>query len=328
MPREDAGYSASCMVQTNLWGIDSHGVLRLPIYAARLAKKAVNPNPAMKVLSGENAAVGMLDGDAGLGYVVARAGMRLAMEKAGRFGVGLTLATNSNHFGAAALFTKLAADADMLGLAATNVIPNIGMRGACKPITGNNPVALAAPIPGRPPFCLDISMSAVAGGKLLLAAKKGEKIPFDWAVTKEGRDTDDPKLGFEGILLPLGMHKGFGLSLFIDIITGVLGGGFFLDRLKSMYKHPDEPSGTTHIFIALDPGFFMDRKEFGARMADWANRVKAAPLREGTPALRIPGEIEATVEADRLANGIPVPDELYADLGRLAKEYGLPPLAS
>lgn len=317
----DAATCAQLMVRTNLWGIDSHGVLRLPIYAKRLRSGAVNPSPSIHELQGSGMPIGVVDGDNGLGYLVGRKGMALACEKARQFGIGLVLAVHSNHFGAASLFTTEAAKEGLVAFATTNVIPNIGMKGALKPCVGNNPIAMAAPTGGDFPFSLDISLSAVAGGKLLLAAKKGEKIPRDWAVTRDGRETDDPDEGFKGYLLPVGLHKGYGLALFVDIITGVMSGGPFLDDLKSMYSAPDEGSGTTHLFVAMDPARFGDG--FVGRMKEWAARIKRIPVAEGLEPLLIPGEMEFRKEKERLRGGIPLPSDLLNELKGLSVDLGL-----
>lgn len=322
MPEDDARYAADCMVQTNLWGVDSHGILRAPIYVKRLKNGAVNPAPEISRVAGdEDCVLQVLDGGAGLGYVVARAGMTRAIELARRFGTATVLVRNSNHFGAAALFARMASDAGMIGVAGTNVMPNIGVKGNRKPVAGNNPVAMAAPLGGDFPFCLDISMSAVSGGKLLLAMKNGEKISRDWAVTREGEETDDPKAGFEGFLLAMGMHKGLGLAFFVDILAGVASGGTFGTDMRSMYAHDTVPSGTAHFFYVLDPGRLIGKDEFMRRMRRWATMVRATPMREDTTQM-IPGEIEHITEQRRKREGIPLPVELIDELRSLCTEAG------
>jgi len=321
--KEDAAICAECTILTNLWGVDSHGVLRTPAYIKRVLKGAVNKSANPFYLKGEGGPLAIMDGDAGMGYVVGYRAMDAAVAKAKEFGFGMIVVKNSNHFGAASLFTRRAAEAGMLGIVTTNVIPNIGMPGNKKPVTGNNPLALAAPI-GKPyPFSLDISMSAVAGGKLLLAQKKGDKIPTTWSIDKEGNPTDDPFKGFEGILLPTGMHKGLGMSLFIDIITGVMSGGPFLQNIKSMYKHADEPSLTSHVFCVIDPEFFMEKEEFAERMTQWVDMIKSTPMADSQTEQIIPGEIEYNCEMARRESGIPLPAELFKDLKELEEQFNM-----
>ena len=319
----DARVCADCTVQTNLWGVDSHGILRTPAYIKRVGTGAVNTEQNISYIKGEDGPLSLLSGDDGMGYVVADRGMNAAIEKAKKFGMGTVLVNRSNHFGAAALFTKKAADAGMFGVATTNVVPNIGMPGNKKAVTGNNPVALSAPLCEPYNFSLDISMSAVSGGKLLLAMKKGEKIPTNWAIDTNGNPTDDPKEGFDGIFLPTGMHKGLGMSLFIDMITGVLSGGPFLQNMMGMYKYPDKPSGTTHLFNAIDIEFFMGRREYDERITSWVQMVKDTPMADPSQRQIIPGELEYRTEQERRRDGIPLPDDLVGDLKNLEEELGM-----
>ncbi len=319
MLEEDARVSAELMVKTNLWGIDSHGLLRAGVYYDRLDKKIINPNAKLKTIKDLDGPVAILDGDAGLGYVVGKESVSIAIEKAKKFGISFVLVNNSNHFGAASLYTQMAVEAGLIGMTTTNVVPNIGMKGQVKPSTGNNPIALGFPMKDSFPFSLDISMSAVSGGKLLLAAKNGQKIPTSWALTKEGDETDDPNLGFAGFLLPMGMHKGWGMSLFIDVITGLLANGPYMNNLKSMYKNPNDTSLSTHLFCCIDPTFFMSQEDYDEKIKDWEKMVHATPMKEEGARQIIPGEMEYKKEQERLKNGIPISEELYKDLEEIGK---------
>lgn len=323
MGADAASITSQSLVKTNLWGVDSHGVLRVPVYIKRVQGGAINPEPAIKTVLGGDGPVALLDGGGGMGFVLGMAGIEKAQEQARKFGIGLTLVRNSNHFGAAALYTRMAAENGLIGIATTNVIPNIGMKGNKMPSVGNNPIAMAAPTTGEFPFVLDISLSSVAGGKLLLAAKKGEKIPTDWAVTKEGEETDDPQRGFDGFLLPTGLHKGYGLALFVDLITGLLSGGPFLQGLKSMYKHPDDPSLTTHTFICIDPEYFMKMEEYNERITEWVKMVHDTPMTDEGAKQVIPGEIEYNLANKRRVDGIPLPVQLVEEFEAVAAELGV-----
>ena len=208
---ENAAFFAQSLVDINLWGIDSHGVLRVPIYVKRLKSGACNPQPNIKTIKSA-ITLEVMDGDNGPGQLVARKAMQRAIELANTYNLGMVIAFQSNHFGAAATYTRMAVDAGMVGVAMTNVVQNVVAPGGSKPIIGNNPVSIAVPTFGEFPFVLDISFSAVSGGKLLLASKKGEKIPMDWGTDKDGKPTDDPDVAFKGFLLPTGAHKGLGLA--------------------------------------------------------------------------------------------------------------------
>jgi L-2-hydroxycarboxylate dehydrogenase (NAD+) len=323
MEQRDAVFSANAMVRTNLWGIDSHGVLRLPIYIRRLRSGAVKAKPDIKKIRGSQA-LEVLHGDDGLGFIVGREAMDRAIQLAEKFNVGIVGAIRSNHFGAAALYARMAAERNMVGLAMTNVIPNMVMPGCSKPAVGNNPIAIAAPTFQEFPFVLDVSLSAVAGGKLLLASKKKEKIPLNWATDREGRPTDDPEKGFAGFLLPMGGHKGFGLALAVDILCGVLSGGVFLNEMKGMYHYPDDPSLTGHLMIAINSPSLMDQKEMKSRMESFCKTVKSAPMWDPSQEMLLPGEIEHRTFQDRSKNGIPMPSKLIEELTDLGKELGVP----
>jgi len=322
MSQEDATTCADCMVQTNLWGIDSHGVLRLPIYIKRLLSGAMNPTPKITTVK-DAGALEVMNGDDGCGYVVGRTAMAKAIAKAEQFSIAAVGAMRSNHFGAAALYTKMAADRGLIGISMTNVVPNMVVPGGSKPIVGNNPLAISVPTFGEFPFTLDISLSAVAGGKLLLASKKGEKIPLDWATDKDGKPTDDPDKGFAGFLLPVGGHKGYGLALAIDLLSGLMTGGSYLHDLRGLYKHSDEPSRSGHFFMAINPLALMEKEEFKNKMADFYQQIKCSPMWDEKAEMLMPGEIEYRTDKKRKEEGLILPPELMKELNALAAELGI-----
>lgn len=317
---EDATLTADAIVQTNLWGIDSHGALRVPTYIERLEAGAINGAARPELIHGRGA-IALLDGQDGIGFVVGHAAMSKSIELASQHGVGVVGAINSNHFGAAGLYARLAADRGMIGLSMTNVGPNVVAPGGTRPVIGNNPLAIAVPTYGEPPFTLDISFSAVSGGKLLLASKKGEQIPFDWATDTDGVPTNDPDAGFAGFLLPMGGFKGLGLAYAIDILCGVITGGSFGTDLKGTYSKPLEASKTAHMMIAIDPEAFLSRRELKMRMAAFTAMVKSSPMREVGDEMLLPGEPEYRC-ALRRTGGIPLPVALYDELLTLANRLG------
>lgn len=317
LPAADARAAADDLVTSNLWGVDSHGILRLPIYVERLLNGAVKSHPEIRTVGGRGG-FEVMDGDSGLGFIVGHCAMDRAINLAGEHGVAAVNVRNSNHFGAAGLYVKQATDAGMIALSMTNVGPNLVVPGGAKPITGNNPIAFGAPTPLGFPLILDISMSSVAGGKLLLAKEKGEKIPFGWATDKQGKPTDDPATGFDGFLLPLGGHKGFGLSLMVDILCGVVSGGAFQFDLKSMYAFPEDPSGTSHLMLVIDPDAFLGKATFLDRMGTFCATIKASPMWTDTARMLIPGELEHERLQQRRTHGLPLPGSLLADLTDIA----------
>ncbi len=322
MAEPDAAFCAQSLVQTNLWGVDSHGALRVPIYIKRLRSGAMNPQPQIKTLRGSQG-LEVLDGDDGAGFIVGRETINRAIQLAEQFNIGVVGAIRSNHFGAAGIYGRMATERGMIGIVMTNVIPNVVAPGGSKPITGNNPIALTIPTFGEFPFVLDISLSNVAGGKLLLASKKKEKIPLDWATDKEGRPTDDPDQAFAGFLLPVGGHKGLGLSYAIDILCGLITGGVFQHQMKSMYKHPDDPSLTGHLMIVINPLAIISQEEMKSRMADFYQTIKNSPTWDESLEVMLPGEIEHKTALERAEKGIPLPANLYDELITLGNKLGV-----
>jgi LDH2 family malate/lactate/ureidoglycolate dehydrogenase len=321
MDQEDAEFLAKSLVDTNLWGIDSHGVLRVPIYIKRLLAGSCNPKPNIKTIKSA-ITLAVLDGDDGPGQIVGREAMARAIELAKTYNVGIVGSIRSNHFGAAATYTRMAVAEGMIGIAMTNVVQNVVAPGGSKPIIGNNPISVAVPTYGEFPFVLDISLSAVAGGKLLLASKKGEKIPLDWGTDKNGHPTNDPDEAFKGFLLPVGGYKGLGLAYTIEILTGVISGGVFLDAMKGMYKYPDDPSLTSHLMAAVNLSAIMDRDEMQQRMTDFIQTIHNSPMWDQSKEMLIPGELEYRTMQQRKQKGIPLPNILYEEIVTLANELG------
>lgn len=323
LEHDGAALTARGLVQTNLWGIDSHGVLRVGAYVARLRAGGINGLAQPRVVRTQGA-LALIDGQNGCGFVVGTAAMQEALALARRHGVGVVAAINSNHFGAAGLYARLAADADLIGIAMTNVAPNVVAPGGVRPVVGNNPLAISAPTDSGFPFAIDVSLSAVSGGKLLLASRKGERIPLDWATDRDGRPTDDPEAGFAGFLLPMGGFKGLGLAYAVDILCGVMTGGSFGSDLRGTYAGVGTPSRTGHLMIALDPGMLIERDELQARMTRFVEMIRATPLRDPDDEMLLPGELEHRTEERRRRSGIPLPRRLYDELLSLAEQAGAP----
>ena len=321
-PGQGARDVAECLVQTNLWGIDSHGVLRVPEYLKRFVSGAMNSQPEVRTLK-TGGALEVLDADNGAGYVAGRAAMSRAIELAKTGNIAAVGIINSNHCGAASLYARMALEHGMIGIAMSNVAPNMVAPGGSKPITGNNPIAVAVPTFGEFPFVFDISLSAVSGGKILVAAKNGEQIPLGWATDREGRPTTDPNVGFKGFLLPMGGHKGFGLSLLVDILCGVITGGSFQHELKSMYVYPQDPSNTAHLMLVINPLCLMSEEQLTTRMAEFFETVKQSPMWDEDSEMLLPGEIEHRMEVERHEQGIPIPEPLYDELVRLGQDMDL-----
>jgi LDH2 family malate/lactate/ureidoglycolate dehydrogenase len=320
--KADAAFIAQTLVKTNLWGIDSHGAIRAPIYFKRFMSGVVNQKPSIHRVRGAKG-FEVLDGDNGHGFVVGRASMVRAMELAKAYNVGAAGAIRSNHFGAAGVYARMAADQGMIGIAMSNMAPLMAVPGASQPVVGNNPIAVAVPTGSSFPIVWDIALSTVTVGKLLLANKKGEKIPLDWATDSEGHPTDDPAKALSGFLLPIGAHKGFGLAVMIEILCGVVMGGSFLHELKSMVSFPDQPSSTCHLMIAVNLTSIISQRELESRMSSFCETLKRTPMWDPTKEILVPGEIEHRTHLKRAETGIPIPKKLYEELVGLGREVGL-----
>lgn len=321
MPKEDADWYAKTVVRSNLRGIDSHGVMRVPTYFERLRCKAVNPQPQMQV-EDLMPTLAVVDADDGAGCVASKKAMELAIEKAKKFGIAMVCVVNSNHFGAAAEYAQMAVDQGMMGLSMTNVPTLITAPGAKAKLVGNNPFAVGIPTyDNEHPFMLDMAMSVVAEGKLRFAASKGQPIPESWAADAEGKPTTDPEAALKGFLLPVGGFKGLGLAYVVDIICGVITNGVFADKIKSMYRNPEEPSKVGHMFTAVNLDAFVSREEMKERMTYYRDYLSKAPLVEGANPLCFPGEIEANCEKHRMSEGIPVPESTIEALKMLKETW-------
>lgn len=322
MSREHADWYAATIANSNLRGLDSHGVLRVPVYFNRILCKAINPVPSFRETQAAPA-VSLLDADGAAGCIAGKRAMELALEHAKQYGVGVAGVINSNHFGAAAQYAQLAVDEGMAGVAMTNVPALLAAPGVKKKLIGNNPMAIGIPTYCDFPFMLDMSMSVVAEGKLRFAASKGMKIPTTWAADPDGKPTDDPNAALKGFLLPVGGYKGLGLAYAVDILSGVITGGAFADQLKSMYRNPTEPMKVCHMFAALNVGALISKEELKSRMQSYHDYLLSAPLADGAAPLCFPGEIEFRCEQERRENGIPVPASTLRELEALKQDYGV-----
>ena len=318
MNDQGAAFFSGALVQADLWGKSSHGVLRVPHYVQRIESGAVNPRPTVRIVRG-GGAFEIMDGDDGPGHLVGREAMLRAVSLAEDFGVGVVGVVRSNHFGAAALYARLAVDRGMVGIAMTNSAPKLVAPGGSKAISGNNPVAVGVPSYGDFPFLLDMSPATVAGGKLLLAHQRGEKISLGLALDAEGQPTDDPGAAFAGQWLPIGGAKGLGLSYAVDLLCGLIPGGPFGLGMKSQFSQPSEPSGTGHMMIALRLETVITQDEMRQRMEEFVASVKASPMRDAFSEMLVPGEAAYRSEIERRAHGIPLPGSVFAELRALGE---------
>ena len=320
MPPVDADRVAQCLLEADLRGIASHGVNRIPIYTKRFRLKLVNPASAL-ALTAPTPIATHVDGDNGMGFVVGTRAMAAALAAASTYGIGLAVASHSNHFGIAANYLLQALDAGMASLVLTNASPAMPIWGGRTPFLGTSPLGMAVPGGERqPPLVLDMATAVAARGKIRRAAERGESIPEGWALDEHGRPTTDAAAAYRGILLPLAGPKGSGLSLMMEALAGVISGAAFGGEVRNQYVDFTTPQNVGHFFLAFRPDLFISREEYRARMDELVSRAKACPLAEGFEEILMPGEREARLAASRRKQGVPVTAEDYA---MLAEEEAL-----
>lgn len=322
IPEEDAKVTAHILAQADLRGIDSHGVARLSIYAKRLKLGLINKHPNIKVVH-EKAGGAIVDGDNGLGQVVAHNAMKLCLKKAKENGVAAVGVRNSNHFGIGAYYAMMALEEDMIGIMATNTSPLMAPFGGKEPLLGTNPIAMAVPAGNEYPVVLDMATSLVPRGKIEIFARKREKLPSGWAIDTEGRPTQDPAEALKGTLLPMGGPKGYGLSMMVDLFAGVLAGAAVGGNIGSLFGNMDRPQNVGHYMMAIDVGSFRPLDEFKATMDDYIRTIKQSAPAQGVKELFLPGEIEFVKTKERVEKGVSLNPVVVQNLLTLAQELGL-----
>jgi len=321
LPGGDAAWVASTLVQAELRGVSSHGVIRLPNYTRRLEAGAANTRPNIRVEK-DRGALALMDGDNGIGQVVSRRAMEESIARAERHNVGLVLVKESNHFGAAATYALMAAGRGMAGIVTTTTMKNVAPHGARAPLIGNNPIAIA--LPGDPPLCLDMALSVVARGYVLQAARAGKKIPEGWGLDSEGKPTTDPNEVLKSALLsPIAGHKGSGLSILIDALLAGLAGSNFSHQVREVGDYSG-PSGVTHLFLSIKIEALVPLAAFRASMDAFCGVLRAAPRAMGVERIWMPGEIELERERERREKGVPLPPERLQEMAEIAGRLGVP----
>ena len=331
MPEEDAGFAAGALVHADLLGVDSHGVRRLeshPGFLPGLERGLINAAPSARVIR-ESAGTVLLDGDNGLGVVVATRAMHRAIEKANAAGIGAVAVTNTHHLGIACHYAMMAMDRGMIGIAMTNAYPQMVPAGGAKASLGTNPISIAAPAGDRPAFILDIASSVVSYGRIDLARQEGASLPDGWLVDQDGEPSNDPiDIERGGALLPLGgrpelgSYKGTGLAIMADVLSGVLSGAGYSSIL-------DPTSWTTgHFMLAIDIEAFRPLLDFQRMMDAMVDALRSTPAVAGVERVTVPGERKLATRTRRRNSGILLPRPVMESLSRVSQKYGVPLAAS
>lgn len=316
-----AGEIADALVDADLRGTPSHGVLLVPMYVERLRAGSVTRQRTATVVSDSPTFV-LLDAGHAMGQLTSAQAVDLAVARARRYGTAAVGVRHAHHFGAAGRWAQRAADAGCIGIALSNTTALMPAPGGAERLVGNNPLAIAVPTAGGTPLVLDMALSAVALGRIRLAAAGGQPIPPDWATGPDGVPTTDPDEAIRGMLLPAGGHKGFGLALMIDVLTGVLTGGGWGRQVRSLYRQLDQPNDVAHLFLAIDPAHTGDG-EFPGRAAELAGAVRDSARAPGIERIWTPGEPEAERARAQLAEGVVVETVVVDQLRAVAESLGV-----
>lgn len=329
---EHAALAASGLLRADLRGIDSHGIARLTGYIRLWEAKRANPTPNIQIVH-ETPSTGVVDGDGGLGLVVAPFAMGLAISKAKNAGSGWIAVRNSNHFGIAAHHALMALDEEMIGIVMTNASALVAPTFSVERLLGTNPICVAIPAGKEPPFVADLATTTAANGKLEILQRKNQQAPEGWIQDKDGMISTNPhELKAGGALLPLGgdrehgSHKGYALGAVVDIFSGVLSGanyGPWVPPFPAFVPIPENMpgKGIGHFFGAMRIDAFRTSAEFRKDMDQWLKRFRQAKPAKGFDQVLVPGDPERIMETERKKNGIPLMHAVVEDLEYLAERF-------
>jgi LDH2 family malate/lactate/ureidoglycolate dehydrogenase len=331
---ENAALASRVLLSADLRGVDSHGIARLSGYVRLWDAKRVNACPEIKILH-ETPSTATVDGDSGLGLVVAPKAMRIAIEKAKQVGTGWVSVQNSNHFGIAGYHSMMALEEDMIGISMTNASPLVAPTFSVERLLGTNPICVAIPAGEQPAFVEDMATTTAAKGKLEILQRKGGVAPPGWIQDKTGKSSTDPhELKAGGALLPLGgdkehgSHKGYALGAIVDIFSAVLSGANYGPWVPPFPAYVPMPTympgkGIVHFFGAMRIDAFRPAEEFKKHMDQWIKRFREARPASGFEKVIIPGDPEREMENVRMINGIPLLGPVVDDLKYLAEKFGI-----
>lgn len=330
----DATTATTVLLSADLRGIDSHGVARLSGYVRLWEVQRINATPDIKIVH-ETPSTAVVDGDAGLGLVVAPFAMQVAIEKAKIAGTGWVSVRNTNHFGIAGYHAMMALQHDMIGMAMTNASALVAPTFSIERMLGTNPIAVAIPAGEQPAFVADMATTTAANGKLEILQRKNAETPLGWVQDQEGNaSTDANILKKQGALLPLGSdrehgsHKGYALGSIVDIFSAVLSGGSYGPWAPPFPAYVPMPEnmpgkGLGHFFGAMRIDAFRPAEEFKQHMDNWINRFRNAKPAPGHKQVLIPGDPEREYETQRKEKGIPIVSSVAEDIKTVGNRFGI-----
>ena len=323
VPSADALVVAQLMVKSDLVGADGHGIFRLPAYLKRIRAGGINLNPNIRI-EHEKGATALINGDNALGHLVMNKAVEVAIEKVKEHSVCWVGSHYGNHSGAASVYVRKLAEQGFVGIyMAVGNANHMAPWGGIDLLLSTNPIAIAVPAGDHPMVLLDIATTVAAYGKVKLAAQKGESIPSDWMIDRQGQPITDPKRSAEGSLLPIGGYKGYGLAVMIGLLAGALNNAAVGKGTIDFNAHHDLITNTGQTIIAVDPSAFGDKQAFINRVIALVDDLKSSSTLPGVKEIRVPGEGAAKVMAARMREGIPITPELLESLNICAKECGI-----
>lgn len=312
---------ADALIWSDLIGRPTHGVWRLPAYTKRIELGLIKC-PAEPKYNHENLAVSVMDGDQGIGHYVGHEAMMRSIKMAKKSGIGAVGVKNSNHFGTGAYYVHLAAEQGMIGIAVSNSISKVAPHGGVKAVFGTNPFAFGAPRIDGKSMMLDMATTAIAGSQVMKYAEQGKTLPEGIAIDQQGSPILDPNKVNEGALLTFGGAKGYGLSLMIEILSGVLTGAMLSTGVSSMFTNFEQSGGNGHFFIAIDISRFLDMDAYYQRMEELLGLVKNS-VADGSNVM-IPGETRWEQYEDNMSNGVPLDEATVKALQGLSSKHNIP----
>ena len=327
--------TADMMVETDLRGVDSHGIGMLPTYDQEFRAGRLNMRPVFRTVR-ENAATALIDADASLGHPAAAYGMNLAVDKCLAAGVGVVAVFNSHHFGAAGCYSRIAADRGVIGMvtSATRGVTMVPTFGA-EPVMGTNPLAFAAPAKRNAPFELDMATTTVAAGKVRVYKLNHKPLPSGWVVDGDGKSVTDSAKGFQhvsdrdGGITPLGgsreagSHKGYGLAVMVHVLAGTLAGASF-SPIRNQTQKKSDPHNIGHFFMAINPSAFRPEGEFQEDLDQVIDVLHGAKRADPTQPVLVAGDPEMATRSERLEQGVPIPADLMEQLRAVAASARVP----
>ena len=305
---------SEALINAELVGAPSHGLSRLMMYCKRIQKKLINPKPRIKVKK-ISQSISFINADNSIGFVAADIGIKQAIKNAKKTGIGLVGIKKSGHYGLSGYYAEQAVKKNLLVFCFTNAPPAIAAYGARKSVFGTNPICFGSPTGSKIPFILDSSVSVINRGKIRRAAKLGLKIPFDVALDKNGKPTNDPKKAIEGVQLPIAGFRGSGLAWMVDILSGVFTGGNHSGKVRDPFDDFSGPQEIGHLFITIKPNLFVGN--YNKRIKENIKRIKKLPKIKGTKEIFYPGQNKFKRYKTNLKKGIAIPKNILEDIIKL-----------